>query len=596
MTKTYRGVLTLALVIPLLWPAAAAAATPAGVTKGLDYLHTRQRTDGGFAYSSTQGNTADTPWVMLAIAAGGNSPARWRVGGLSPVAFLQNTNLTTAAANSGNAPEYYALCILAYRAADRTDLLSSAGSTQIDLVAKLESYQSPTDGYYAPSTTGSTTAATETTAWAVLGLVAAYQSGSSVSDAVSWLEANPNTTTEDGAGGFGSSPGSQSSTTITSLVVQALVAAKVPATNAVVQDAAGFIETMQAGSKQAGTGGFMDSNAGYANTPSTAWAIEGLHAAGINPRNLVIGGHTPYTFLADRRQKNGSSHEFTGDLGDVMNATIQATIALTGKTLPIAHGPNVLTRFDPSFVAGSVTPKNGARFAGRTVEIKAAYHDNVNGTGIKVGAVKVTVDGKSKTKAAHISASHLSLQLTGLANGSHTFVIHIRDWAGNDVHTTHSFTVAVPTGGGSTGGGTHPGGGTGSGGGSGGGSVVHHSATPTPKATITPAQSESPGVTLTPTPSSSFPSTLTSPSPSASVVGQIAGSGGSGGGGNTAVVVGTTLAVLVPLGFAGSWLVRRRLLGVMDGATRGEVLPPGSSAWQRFWKSSGGAPPGGSGE
>jgi hypothetical protein len=60
--------------------------------------------------------------------------------------------------------------------------------------------------------------------------------------------------------------------------------------------------------------------------------------------------------------------------------------------------------------------------------------------------------------------------------------------------------------------------------------------------------------------------------------------------------VGTTLAVLVPLGFAGSWLVRRHLLGVMDGASKGTILPPGSSVWQRFWKSSGGAPPGGGGE
>ena len=78
---------------------------------------------------------------MLAIAAGGNNPARWQVDGLSPLTFLQDTNLAVSAANSGNAPEYYALCILAYRAANRTDLLTSAGSTQIDLVGKLESYQ-----------------------------------------------------------------------------------------------------------------------------------------------------------------------------------------------------------------------------------------------------------------------------------------------------------------------------------------------------------------------------------------------------------------------------------------------------------------------
>jgi hypothetical protein len=75
------------------------------------------------------------------------------------------------------------------------------------------------------------------------------------------------------------------------------------------------------------------------------------------------------------------------------------------------------------------------------------------------------------------------------------------------------------------------------------------------------------------------------------VTGQAAGSSGSGGGGNTAAVVGATLAVLVPLGFAGSWFVRRHLMGVMGGASRGEILPRGSSVWRRFWKSSGGPPP-----
>jgi uncharacterized membrane protein YgcG len=587
----------LALVSALLLPAAAAAAVPAGVTKGLDYLHTRQRADGGFSYSGAHGSASDTPWVMLAIAAGNNGPSIWRVAGRSPVTFLQDTDLASAAKNSGNVPEFYALCILAYLAANRTDLLSSAGTAQIDLVGKLESYQSLDNGYYSPATPPTIAASTETTAWAVLGLIAAHRSGPPVSSAVAWLQTPANNNGSGGGpnadGGFGSQPNYQSSTTITSLVAQALVAAKVSPADKVVQGAAGFLETMQLSD-----GGFQDTQAGFANAPSTAWAIEGLRAAGSDPHKLVKGGHTPYTFLASLRQKNGLYYEFPNDIGDVMGATVQASIALSGATLPIYLAHNVATHFDPMFARGTVGPKNGARFASHTVLVQAAYHDNVNGTGAKAAAISVTVDGKSKTKAAHITTSHLRLQLTKLANGSHTFVITVHDWAGNDVRIQRSFRVAVPTGGGSTGGGTHPGGSTGgssgsSSGSSSGGTV--HTTTPTPKATISPAQSVSPGVTLTPTPSSPFPSSLASPSPSASVTGQVAGSSGSGGGGHTAAVVGT-LAVLVPLGFAGSWLVRRRLLSVMDGATRGEILSPDSSVWQRFWKSSGGSPPAGSGE
>jgi hypothetical protein len=600
VSKTYRGALVLALTIALLLPATAEAAVPGSVTKGLDYLHTRQRTDGGFSYINSQGSPFDTPWVMLAIAAGQNGPARWKLAGRSPVGFLQNTALNSAAATSGNAPEYYSLCILAYLAAGRTDLLSSAGSTQIDLVGKLESYQSITGGYYSPATPATTAAATETTAWAVLGLVAAHQSGAPLGDAVKWLYGDPSKPGggPNSDGGFGSQPNSQSSTTVTSLAIQALVAAR-PQANAsaidpVVQGAAGFLEQMQMTG-----GGFPDTKPGFPGAPSTAWAIEGLNAAGVDPHKLVIGGKNPYTFLQSLRQRNGSTHEFTGnDIGNVMKATTQATIALTGKRLPIHLTHDVATRFDPRFNTDSVRPKNGARFASHTVLVHAGYHDNVNGTGIRLTGVRVSVDGKSKTRPADITTSRLRLQLTKLANGSHTFTIIVHDWAGNVVRVSRSFTVAVPVGGGSTGGGTHPGnGGTGggsSGSGTGGGTV--HTATPTPKATISPAQTVTPGVTLTPTPSSPFPSSLASPSPSASISGQVAGSGGGGGGGHAAAVVGTTLAILLPLGVAGSWLVRRRLLNVMDGATRGEILPPGSSVWQRFWKSSGGHSPGGSGE
>ena len=591
MTKTYRGAPLLALVIALLLPTTAAAAVPVSVTKGLDWLHTRQRSDGGLSYTSSSGNPFDTPWTMFAIAAGNNGPSRWKIDGHSTVTFLQDTNLAAAATNSGNAPEYYALCILAYRAAGRTDLLTSAGNPQIDLIGKLKSFQLLPDGYYSPAKPATTDAATETTAFAVLGLFAAHQSGPPLSYAVAWLKANANSRSDLGAGGFGSSPATESSTTVTSLVVQALVAVEGPTagpTDQIVQDAAQFIETMQKGSG----GGFEDTTQGFVNAPSTAWAIEGLNAAGLHPSQLRP---SPYAFLKSLRHKNGSTYEFTGgDIGDVLNATTQATIALSGKTLPItlASSHNVATRFDPSFNSDSVVPKRGARFAGRTVEVQASYHDNANGTGINAAAVTVSVDGKSKTRAAHISASHLSLQVTKLKNGSHTFVIRIHDKAGNDAYTQHNFTIAVPASGGGTGGGTHPGGTTGNSGSStssGTGTTVHSK--PTPKATISPSQGVSPGVTLTPTPASSFPASGVSPSPSASVTGQVAGSGsGGGGGGHTAAIVGTALAALVPLGFAASWIVRRNLMGAMAGASRGEILQGGSSVWQRFWKS-GGSPP-----
>ncbi len=597
MTKTYRGVLLLALVGVLFVPAAPAAAAPAGVTKALDYLRAHQRTDGGFSYTGASGSAVTTPWATLAIAAGANSPGLWKSDGRSPVGFLQDTNLVTAATNSGNAAAYYALCILAYKAANRTDLLASAGSTQIDLVGKLESYQSLTDGFYAP---GSGTAlSTTTTAWAVLALVGAHESGPPVSEAVAWLQAaaasdgsggGPN-----GDGGYGSQPLTTSDTTDTALAVQALVAAGVARQDQVVKDAAAFIEERQATESSSGSwaGGFVDTQGGYVNAFSTAMAIEGLNAAGVDPHGLAQSGHTPYTFLARLLQANGSYHEFPGDLGNVMGATMQVAVALSGHTLPVPHGPNKLTHFAPSFATSHVLPKAGARFAGRAVEITARYFDNAGGTGIAAHAVRVTVDGVNRTGHAHVTTSRLRLDLTKLTDGRHTWSVTAVDRAGNRATIERTFTVAVPV---ATGGGTHAGGGstggTGSGSsgtGSGSGTATHHTSTPT----ATPSATLSPSSGYTPT-ASPFPTGSTTPSASASVTGQVAGGGGggSGGGNHAAIAVGTALAALVPLGFVGSWLVRRRLLGVLGGAARGQTLPQDASFWRSHQRASGPPPAG----
>ena len=283
----------LVLVGALLLPDVARAAVPAGVTKGLDYLHAHQRGDGGFSRGGSHSSASLTPWVTLAIAAGANDPALWRVEGHSPVTFLQATDLTSAAAASGNAPEYYALCILAYRAANRTDLLKSAGTTKLDLVAKLESYQS-SEGYYSPAIPATTSASTETTAWAILGLDVAQQTGPPKSSAVTWLQtaASSGGGGPNADGGFGPQSASQSSTTVTSLVAQALVAGGVPPNNPEVQGAAGFIESMETSD-----GGFRETPGGSANALSTAWAIEGLHASGVDPGRLAKGVHTPLPFL-----------------------------------------------------------------------------------------------------------------------------------------------------------------------------------------------------------------------------------------------------------------------------------------------------------
>ena len=101
------------------------------------------------------------------------------------------------------------------------------------------------------------------------------------------------------------------------------------------------------------------------------------------------------------------------------------------------------TRWRPEF--RSFVPANKAKFKTNTVVVSSTYQDNQGGTGIKAPAIRLTVDGKDKTKPAAISASRLSLKLINLANGSHTVTIKLADWAGNTRSATHTFTVNKPT-------------------------------------------------------------------------------------------------------------------------------------------------------
>ena len=354
VTKTYRGASLLSVAVGLLLgvPAVAAASVPASVTKALDYLHTRQRADGGFSYSSSGGDASDTPWTMLAIAAGANNPSRWKVGARSPVSFLQNINLATAAANSGNLPEYYALAILAYLAADRTDLLSNAGSSSVDLVAKLESYQNVDPRLLLPD---------------------ARQPGvryrnDGLGRARSGRRPPERRSGDKRGGGLAAGPRPERRQRrrpqrrrrlrvaahpavehpVTSLVVQALIAARV--------------------ATSAGGAGRRALHRHHADLRRRLSghdrrlrqrALDGVGDRGVarrGPADIAINGHTPYTFLAKLHQVNGSYNEFASDMGDVMDATLQASIALSGKTLPVHHGANALTHFAPSFT-GTVRPR-----------------------------------------------------------------------------------------------------------------------------------------------------------------------------------------------------------------------------------------------
>jgi hypothetical protein len=508
---------------------------------------------------------------MLALAALDNDPALWQAAGHTPVRFLQVTDLAAAAASSGNAPAYYARCILAYRAADRLDLLSDAGSGHIDLVTSLESFQSA-QGYFSAVPASSATAGTETTAWAVLALVAAKTAGAPLTTAVAWLQAPPAT---DGSGGgpnadagFAAQPTAQSSVAATSLAVQALIAAGLPVSTAVVTNAVTYLKTMQST-----TGGFPGLAGGSPDVAATAWAMEGLVAAGVEPGTVVSAGHSPSAFLASSLQKDGSY----GTAADAVATTAQAVIALAGRTLSVAPVSGKLTTgLDPQF--GAIAPKSDARLVNTSLLVSVAYHDSPYGPGLAISGISVRLDGHDKTGAASIHATHLTLTLSRLKNGRHALVVSVPDLAGNVAVLHRWFTVAVPTAKATT----H--------------SSPSASPSPTPSSTATTgghsaSVSHNPPSTPSPTPVTTLTPTAVSPSPSATAPTPSPAAGrrprhrkSAFRRAGAAAIMGASLAVLVPLGFVVPWLGRRRLMRVMEGATWGEILPANQRWWHGFFR------------
>jgi prenyltransferase beta subunit len=83
-------------------------------------------------------------------------------------------------------------------------------------------------------------------------------------------------------------------------------------------------------------GGFPQQPGGESNAQSTAWAVQGLLAAGRSPGTLRRrGSRSPIAYLESLRAPDGSiRYSRTGSQTPVW-VTAQALIALAGRTFPI---------------------------------------------------------------------------------------------------------------------------------------------------------------------------------------------------------------------------------------------------------------------
>jgi len=167
------------------------------------------------------------------------------------------------------------------------------------------------------------------TSFAIFALraVGHSQSYPAIRDAAGWIERQQNS---DGGFGFGAH-GSSSDVDDTGSVLQALVDAG--AHNARVLGAA----TSYLIRAQNLDGGFPQQPGGESNAQSTAWALQGLIAAGRNPGSVRRrGSRSPVGYLESLLAPGGSIRYSRTSSQAPVWVTAQALIALAGKTFPVA--------------------------------------------------------------------------------------------------------------------------------------------------------------------------------------------------------------------------------------------------------------------
>jgi energy-coupling factor transport system substrate-specific component len=282
-------------------PAASSAA--AGKSGAVEWLRDAQNEDGGFGPErGSDSNPAMTGWVALALESAGLHPGAVTNGGSSALDYLR--------ANAGE--------IGTSGDMQRTILvLAAAGEDPRrfegrDLVERLLNRRGEN---------GSWGGQVNATAFGVLALKAAGRPGGNARSA-SWLRAAAN-----GDGGWGFVPGSASDPDSTGAALQALGVA--PGGGGASSSGVSYLRGAQRGS-----GGFA-LRGGFVNSQSTAWAVQGLLAAGVKPARVRSGGRSGLSYLAARQAADGHYRYSAQSDQTPVWVTAQALLAVSGSAFPL---------------------------------------------------------------------------------------------------------------------------------------------------------------------------------------------------------------------------------------------------------------------
>jgi prenyltransferase beta subunit len=304
------SVVAVALALALGAAALPSRAAAASLGRELGYLASAQNADGGFGAASGQHSSElYTGWAAMGLAAAGHNPATLKRSGHSVLDSLRGEASTLASLGDVERT------VLAVRACGAS-AYSFAGRNLVAEVLRARGHDDSFDEQVNLS------------AFAIFSLRAAGHSASfaPIREAAGWIERRQN---GDGGFGFGGR-GSRSDVDDTGAALQALAAAGARNKRVLGLATAYLIRS------QGADGGFPQQYGGESNAQSTAWAVQGLIAAGRSPGTVRRGGsRTPTGYLESLLAPNGSVRYSRTSAQTPAWVTAQVLIALAGKTFPV---------------------------------------------------------------------------------------------------------------------------------------------------------------------------------------------------------------------------------------------------------------------
>jgi prenyltransferase beta subunit len=293
-------------------PSRADAASSGVIARGVAYLEGAQNGDGGFGASKGQRSSElYSAWAAMGLAAAGRDPLALRGAGHSVLDALRDQASTLEGAGD------YERTILALHACG----LPASAFLGASLVGRLLRER---------SSDGSFEHLVNITAFAIFALRVGGNAADNriVNSAGHWLVSQQN---RDGGFGFAGRGGSED-VDDTAAALQGVIDATGQPGSALAARAVAYLRRTQNPD-----GGFPQQPGGESNAQSTAWAVQGLVAAGVNVGSVKRrSSRSPIGYLESLAAPDGSVRYSRTSSQTPVWVTAEALSALASKPFPIA--------------------------------------------------------------------------------------------------------------------------------------------------------------------------------------------------------------------------------------------------------------------